>query len=490
MSEIPIIAADVRRHYAERMDRAQTQQAEIDRLLFRADGRLAAGEHIAETDVARFLRAHGGQNLLGPERPGEHGHWSTSYLHAMDEADYGSVNRALEDIAFQTADRDGRHRPADAALFTAAVELLVPVAFTHCSEPDLIDDITEGLSMVFLADGLARTGIAVADPAWHPFLARAARLATTEANAEAHALRRPSSRNNHDDLGRHVYLVSPLDTIRRAQRIARIARQQGALADDDPALARFCQQFQENEPLLEDETVRLCAFGLIHTSLNYHLAEPAKLNAEQIRALSEIAWRLHDRHSALLEEGGRQPDPLKMPAMPTGRALDATAQSELVEELDRFSRTYNSWFDCTRNFDDYGRPGADEFRRLDVLHSEQMVRYARIILSAAQIADAEHADRRDAVILSAAGAVNWETREEFDMYVRHRGPAKAAAEGALERIDTATAVIAAMPDSVLSPRQRETALLHDRNRRHAMVVLSGGDALPAGDATPSGEQRQ
>ena len=67
---------------------------------------------------------------------------------------------------------------------------------------------------------------------------------------------------------------------------------------------------------------------------------------------------------------------------------------------------------------------------------------------------------------AAAGTMNWQCRQEFNSYVKHAGPAAAQHRNAvLERLNTATAIVRAMPAQVIPAEQKQAILQHDDERR-------------------------
>ena len=146
-------------------------------------------------------------------------------------------------------------------------------------------------------------------------------------------------------------------------------------------------------------------------------------------------------------------------------ALDTVEQADLCGRIDGLIREYNDWFDRTINFDDYSSPKDDNFAKLETLHAEQSVLQTSIIVAAARITDPEHATRRDAIMTAAAGTINWQCRQEFDSYVKHAGPAAHHRNAVLERLNTANAIVRAMPAQVIPEEQKQAILQHDDERR-------------------------
>ena len=66
---------------------------------------------------------------------------------------------------------------------------------------------------------------------------------------------------------------------------------------------------------------------------------------------------------------------------------------------------------------------------------------------------------------AAAGTMNWQCRQEFNSYVKHAGPAAQHRNAVLERLNTATAIVRAMPAQVIPAEQKQAILQHDDERR-------------------------
>ena len=146
-------------------------------------------------------------------------------------------------------------------------------------------------------------------------------------------------------------------------------------------------------------------------------------------------------------------------------------QQELASKLGRLIRQYDPWHDSALNFDDFGAPSKRQVNELELMRAGQMTHYTRLIMAAAKIDHPELNARRDAITLAAAGSLNWQRRQEFDMFIRHASMGGAAATAALRRMDNASAVINLMPEPVIAEDGQRTVLENDQRRMNAIRSL-------------------
>ena len=193
------------------------------------------------------------------------------------------------------------------------------------------------------------------------------------------------------------------------------------------------------------------------------MAKPLRLPHQTIQNLTNIAREIFDRHQHTDEP--KAPWLKEFTAGHNPKALDESAQTELCQSLDKLVRQYNAWYDETTNFDDYGRPHDSDFRRLDGLHAEQNALNSGIIIAASRITSAAMLDRRDAIIIATAGDINWQSRQEFQAYAKHASGTEQNRSQALQRLNDAYAIIAAMPTNIVSDAHKHIIMNHDEERR-------------------------
>ena len=452
-------------YYRQRVANAENDQRRVERLESLSADRLHKDGGFNLADPARYCRAHGFEDILNNTQPGTYGNWARHYLSALDEPTFYRFDRTLEKLAAQSADADGQHTLQDAALFTTAASQIL-AAFT-LNEPTMTGQ-NDGL--VDLALGLIRS----AQPGVHPHhqMETLTRAAFRQAVQDLLHLRQDNNRHqlftrlHYDDLGRTQYHTAILATLLNASILAETMSLRFRLSPDDPGLKELQHISTTNLHRWTEESVRLCAFDAISSSHLHHMATPLGFSDDVVSHIGNTAQDIiakHpdisvSKHQWLTSLASNQP----------WNTLGAAAQHDLSHQLDQLMREYNGWSDHVINFDDYSSPKEENFRELETLHAQQSVLHASIMVAATRITQPAYAPRRDAIMAAAAGTINWQCREEFDTYEKHVGPAAQHRNAVLGRLNTASAIVQAMPAQVIPATQKQTILQHDQRRRSAI----------------------
>ncbi len=450
-------------HYRNRVTKAAQDRQRIEQLQSLSEPLLnsSAGHNLA--DPARYHRQHGADDdMLGTNEPGSYGHWSLHYLYAFDDPSYYHFHQALEKLAEQTADKDGKHNAQDAAVFTTAATQILATAVEH------IQTLPEGNEgPTTLALGLIRS----AAPGVYPkdaleTLASAAFRHAVRELLELHentSKRQLFTRIEYDDLGRTQYHTAILRAFMRANQLAETIKARYRFSPNDPDQQALSEIADTNLRQWTEQSVKICAFDAIPESHVHNMATPLNFSDADVATIAKTAQEVIAKHP-----NTNLPKAEWLGSFTNNKPLDTldrTQQTDLCGRIDELMREYNNWFDQTNNFDEYNRPTDDRFAKLETLHADQSVLQASIIVAAARITDPEHATRRDAIMTAAAGTINWQCRQESDRYVKHAGPNDQHRNTALERLNTATAIVRAMPAQVIPAGQKQVILQHDDERR-------------------------
>ena len=452
-------------HYRNRVAKVQQDQQRIENLQSMSESLLnsSAGHNLA--DPARYHRKHGNDDMLGTEKMGSYGHWALHYLDAFDDPSYYHFHHALEKLADQSADQDGQHTEQNAAVFTTAATQILATAVQHMQTVPEDNDGPVNLTL-----GLIRS----APPGVYPtheleFLTGAAfrhavhELLELHENTPKHQL---FTRTEYDDLGRTQYHTNIVRTFMRANQLAETIKARYRFSPNDPDLQALNDIANANLNQWTDQSVKRCAFDAIPESHVHNMAAPLNFSNADVAAIAKTAQDIIAKHpnTNLHKAQWLAPFAANQPL----DTLNTAKQTSLCGRIDELMREYNDWFDRTLNFDDYSSPKEEHFQDLETLHAEQSVLQASTIAAAARITDPEHATRRDAIITAAAGTINWQCRQEFDSYVKHVGHNDQHRNTVLERLDTASAIVHAMPTQVIPAEQKHVILKHDDERRRAI----------------------
>ena len=464
------IIAEAAQYYQRRATDADADRRKIHRLGDFANAILHSGAHMGPHAVARYNRSRSTKDILRTKRPGAFGHWAEQYLQAIKEPSDQRCHNALESIAEQTASKEGKHTPGDAALFTAAASQLVAI-IEEIPQRDRADDQLGWTSTIELADAIARTDQAdkLHTDLWRQLVQKATHMAIQNVIRKTHrdGADHKTALISVDSLGRTRYLTPNAASLQRAKRLAKQAIKNGIATPSHPNLIKLNQIATEHGPAWNEQSIQRCAFDAVCTSINYTLAEPSRLTPQQLNTFQDIALQVIDQHTT----ASNQDDQATTASQREASAPAHQENRDLIRELDEAMREHNPWFDSTLNFNEHSRPDERAFKELEELHSKQMHRHADIIAKASTITLPELAEQRDAIIIAAAGTINWQCREEFDMYERHTlamGPHRTAAF--LQRLHNASEIIRAMPDTVLPSPDRNIILNHDQERRQKILA--------------------
>jgi hypothetical protein len=449
-------------HYRQRVAKATQDQQRVDELKSLSTALLNAstGHHLA--DPARYHRKHGADDMLGAEKMGSYGHWARHYLDAFHEPSYYHFQHALEKLADQSADQDGQHTPQNAATFTVAATQILATAVQHMQT---VPEDNDGL--VDLTLGLIRSAAHGVYPTHEleiltgtAFCHAVHELIKLHENTPKH---QAFTRIVYDDLGRTQYHTSIVRAFMRANRLEETIKARYRFSPDDPDLQALSEIADTNLRQWTEQSFRICAFDAISESHVHNMAAPLNFSAADVGQIAKTAQDIIAKHPNTNLPKAEWLVPFTANLRPA--ALDTVEQADLCGRIDGLIREYNDWFDRTINFDDYSSPKDDNFAKLETLNAEQSVLQTSIIVAAARITDPEHATRRDAIMTAAAGTINWQCRQEFDSYVKHAGPAAHHRNAVLERLNTANAIVRAMPAQVIPEEQKQAILQHDDERR-------------------------
>ena len=482
-SSTPISEAVTR--YQENLDRASRDLSNLQDLEALAQTMLEDQEQMPPEQVANFHRATSPGQFPRPGGPTQHGHWAHSYLKFMQDPNCHNAHRCLDEIAGQTQNSMGRHNPQDAALFTAALQMTLehlPIPgeagrgkkrqlaepVEHLPAPGQ-DERAEQRHLVELAHAVARTqqGGQISQEAW-------ARILQASVPAAAQELRdafKPEKQGNHpapgrDHLGRFRYQTRTVRELETAKAILEEALEQNALNEDDPAATEIQDAWdQHHETCRRESTVR-CAFNAVPSDPVYAMAQQPRLTPSQAREMALAAQRVILKH----QDGNETPRWLEEAATLTPPANRTITQHEVLQtRLQELADKHDSWFDRAVQFDDYGQPGNEEFEQLNREHARHMNRHASMMVAAATITAVHLAERRDAVLVAAAGTINWQARQELEMFQRHTDLSGRYGDQALSRLETAIAIIQCMPDQVLPQEERQLILEKDEQTRDSIT---------------------
>ncbi len=450
--------------------------------------------HMEPQQVANFHRAMVPDPFPYTRKPTQHGHWAHAYIDFMREPTYHGAHRCLEEIAGQTADNMGKHSPQEAALFTAALH----ITFNHLPDPAKASK-SEQHNMVELAQAVSRTqhGDRMPQDSWTPIIkaatATAARELKSAGNPEEnspqdcepedrgaehisgrhHRPERNRAVPGHDRMGRFQYQTGLLKALETAKTILGEALARNTLSNDDPTAIEINDAWNQNHETCQRESTLRCAFNAVPSDPLYALANPPQLTPRQAHEMALAAHQIilhhHDRDE-VPNDRDEVPNWLERAATITPAAtITITQQDQLCKRLHQLMREYDSWFGQAVNFDDYGKPGNKDFERLNREHARHMTHYAHIIAAAATISAVHLEEQRDAVLVAASGTINWQTRQELEMFQKHTSLSGQHRAQALSRLDTATAIIRAMPDRVLPQESRKLILENDGQTRAGII---------------------
>ena len=460
-NSIPIIDS-TSEHYRNYVAKVKQNQQRIEELQSLTDSLLnsSAGHNLA--DPACYHRQHGAEDILGTDKAGSYGHWALHYLYAFDDPSYYHFQNALEKLADQSANEDGQHTAQNAALFTTAATQILDTAVQQIQTLPKEND-----GPVNLALGLIRS----APPSVYPtqeleILTSAAFRHAVHELLELHEntpKRQLFPRTEYDDLGRTQYHTNIVRTFMRANRLAETIKARYRFSPNNPDLQALNDIANANLDQWTEQSVKICAFNAISENHVHNMAAPLNFSVDDVAAIARTAQDIIAKHPNtklpkaewLATFAANQPLAL----------LNTAEQTDLCSRIDGLMREYNNWFDQTLNFDDYGSPKEKHFQDLERLHAEQSVLQASIIVAIAHITNPEHATRRDAIMTAAAGTINWQCRQEFDSYAKHAGPTPMHRDAVLERLNTASTIVRAMPAQVIPTDQKQVILQHDDERR-------------------------
>lgn len=450
--------------YRERRNQADRDLSNMQQLETLTQTLLQHQDNTDTKRVANFHRATASPQFLHTGKPTQHGHWAHSYVGFMQKPSYHGAHRCLNEIAEQTADNTGKHSPQDTALFNAALH----ATFNHLPDPAEAGR-GEQHHMVELAHAVARTryGDRISQEAWTPIL----RATVPAAAQELGAAFDPENQRSHpvpdwDRLGRFQYQTETLRALETAKTILDEALARNVLSKEDPTAIEINDTWEQHHETCRRESTIRCAFNAVPGDPLHALANPPRLTPEQTREMALAAHRILLEH----QEWGETPDWLEQAATLRPPANTTLSQQESLGNcLQQLMSDHDSWFDQAVQFDDYGQPGNEEFERLNREHARHMTNYARIMVAAATISAVHLAEKRDAALIAAAGTINWQARQELEMFQRHTDLSGRYRDQALSRLETAIAIIQCMPDRVLPHEERQLILENDEQTRDSIT---------------------
>ena len=456
------ICTNTSEHYRNRRAKATQDQQRIEELQSLSEALIDVSSSQKLADPARYHRRHGAEDILGIDELGSYGHWARHYLYTFDDPSYYHFHQALEKLADQSANEDGQHTAQNAAVFTTAANQILATAVQQIQT---LPEDNDGL--VDLTLGLIRSDAHGVYPTHELEI-----LTGTAFRHAVHELiklhentpkRQAFTRILYDDLGRTQYHTSIVRAFMRANRLEETIKARYRFSPDDPDLQALSEIADTNLRQWTEQSYRICAFDAISESHVHNMAAPLNFSAVDVGQIAKTAQDIIAKHPNTNLPKAEWLAPFT--ANPQPDALDTVEQADLCGRIDGLIREYNDWFDRTINFDDYSSPKEKQFQDLETLHAEESVLQASIIVAAARITDPEHTTRRDAIMTAAAGTINWQCRQEFDSYVKHTGPAAHHRNAVLERLNTANAIVRAMPAQVIPTDQKQIILQHDDERR-------------------------
>ena len=455
-------------HYRQRVSQSQRDYNDIRQLQSMAQI-LANSQHNQKlADPARYHRSHGGEEIMGGNKPGSFDHWASNYLQALNEPSFDQFHRALTKLAQQTADPDGRHSEQNVTTFTAAASYLVKLAIgtSNDQSTDGLVSFTLGLTRSAPMGTYSQTAMTtLITAAFHNAVKKLIEL-TLETQK-----RRDFHRMDIDDLGRTQYRTATLTALNRANRLANLAVDLKLLGATDADLAKLREISSTNLAQWTEQSVRDCAFDAISTNHVHYMAEPLDLTPQTVQDIANVAREIFHRHQDTNQPKAHWLNAIAADQNPAD--MDDSEQSELCQKLDKIIRQYNEWNDSTLNFDDYGQPKDTDFRRLDTLHDEQNLLHSSIVIAASRITAAPIIDRRNTIMVATAGNINWQSREEFDAYAKHASATDENRAQALERLNDAFSIINAMPAQIVPNDHKKIIMNHDQERRNQIRELIG-----------------
>lgn len=459
--------ASISDHYRDMVEQAEAHRYHMDSLVLSARGHLGSSVH-KPLDPTAYRRT--GAPALYPQRIPitSELHWTRQYLKAVTapEAHWPHVRDTMVELLKQTADDAGHLQPPSVALFTAAAS-----AFLHrfpVTEPISPDthDRRERRAFIAFAAGIARAYRPHAvDPVMlHNLVQHALTTACDEAHSYLNA--DPIEFNAHtthiDEHGIPRIQAAPFAAICGANQLANHAL---SMEVDQPTRAVLNRLQSLNEDRLDDWRQHSAALfpddavprrlhhyqGLQPEFQNHHLERLRELTQRAVRQ-AEDNHTIHPRTDYLQHYVTDPPEP----------PVTAERQERLATSLANLLRESRGWWSThPTHFDEYARPTAAEFADLDRDYHSFMLFHGRILLAALRLELPELIQQRDAIIAAVSGSINHQARDDHRAYHQHPLDNPGHADRAQERLNVATAVIAAMPDALVHPQARAAIAARD-----------------------------
>ncbi|MCY4555677.1 MAG: hypothetical protein OXF79_04720 [Chloroflexi bacterium] len=453
-------------HYRQMVEEAEAYRYHIDSLTLSARRHLGNSVH-KPMKPAAYCR-HAATPGLPSQQPLRSGqHWTTHYLEAITAAtaNWEQCHQALTELCQQGADEHGNLSPPTVAMFAAAVGALL--AKHPAPQPDemAMAEARERRAFLSLAAGIARTyrPHAINQERLRQLLRSALTTAVAEASAYTAALPVDFEevRSICDQHGVMRQQTAPHAALSQANQLANCALTLQATPVEHPALRTLQALKASHGDAWKRHSAAACAHDIIPQQLHHNTPGNPKLSPENLAAISEVANSTLSQAKAV-HAIYPMTDHLQMIIVrPASETIDAERQQEMAQSLITTLQKSSHWHTQPPHFAGKPDPGSADFHLLDQSYSTLLLHHGRILAVALRLDAPELTARRDAILATAAGALNRRAREEHAAYRQHPIDDDRHDQNAQRRLELAASIVAAMPDSVVDPQERDAIAKRD-----------------------------
>lgn len=457
-----------RGHYQQLVETAEGNRRYLDQLGNASLTILAGRSGDSIADPGRFHQA-ANPNANPHEGINQHWHWAARYLKAIREPTFNNAHRALIEISRQTAGPNAEHSREDSALFTAAARALIirtqlPQEHTGDIPPNVAHDIVD------FAAAIVRCSNDNSFPQHilEPLITTALNVAVSNLSQFLDDSTAASTIQHSPDLsGWTVFATRAYTHIQRANTIALCATHHRLVENDHPDVAALRAINESHLAEWRRIHLRHCAFDAIPSDVVRYISTPPQLTAYHVIQLAKAAREIIAMHQNAVPNPETDHLQVWVDHPDIDRVTD-DRQRQLAEELDALIRARDSWMEVVTGINEEEYEDGKGFEELQQYHHWSMTHYCRIIIAASLVELPELAVQRNAVILAAAGAINHQCRDELDSYLRHAPRGEHLDRQARQRLHHASAIVRAVPNSVLDHVAQADILQDDLARERVI----------------------